>query len=144
MAELYPNPDYPSALTLASQHDSLLPFDALCASFPADSAGASLAYAESDSFVRYLRDTYGNTGLVALTRAYADGLDCELGATRAVGTPLSQLDARWRESALGQNVVGVAIRNLLPYLVMLGFVLIVPLWSAIASARGRRRNAGKQ
>jgi peptidase MA superfamily protein len=144
MAESYPDPAYPGILALASQNDSLLRFVDLCAAFPADSAGASVAYAESDSFVRYLRDTYGNTGLIALTRAYADGLDCELGATRAVGTPLSQLDARWRESALGQNVVGAAVRNLLPYLVMLGFVLIVPLWSAIVSAYGRRRRAGRE
>jgi hypothetical protein len=142
MAELYPNPDYASALTLASGNGTLLPLDDLCASFPADSGRAFLAYSESDSFVRYLRDAYGYTGLVALTKAYSDGLDCEIGATRAVGTPLSQLDARWRESVLGQNVVGVATRNLLPYFVMLGFVLVVPLWTALASVRERRRDAG--
>ncbi len=141
MAELYPNPDYASALTAASKNDSLLPMGDLCASFPADSGRAFLAYAESESFVRYLRDTYGNTGLVALTKSYADGLDCELGATRAVGTPLSQLDARWRESALGQNVAGVAARNLLPYLIMLGLTLIVPVWGAIDTIREGRRNA---
>ncbi|HEX2696107.1 MAG TPA: peptidase MA family metallohydrolase, partial [Anaerolineales bacterium] len=68
-AELYPNPDYVQALKAAGASDSLIPFPDLCASFPADSGRAFLAYAESESFVRYLRDTYGNTGLVALTRA---------------------------------------------------------------------------
>src|SRR5208283_445419 len=84
MEELYPNPDYANALEVAGKNNSLLSFEDLCASFPADSGRAYLAFAESQSFVRFLRDTYGNTGIVALTKAYADGLDCNLGATRAV------------------------------------------------------------
>jgi hypothetical protein len=141
MEELYPNPDYTSVLEAASKNDSLLPIENLCVSFPADSGRAYLAFAESQSFVRFLRDTYGNTGIVALTKAYADGLDCDLGATRAVGVPLNQLDARWRESVLGQNIAGVAMRNLLPYLIILGLTLIVPVWSAIHAIANGRRNA---
>ena len=138
MVELYPNADYANALTLASKNGSLLPFTDLCVSFPTDSGRAYLAFAQSQSFVRYIRDTYGNTGLIALTKAYADGLDCELGATRAVGVPLSQLDTRWRESVLGQNVAGVALRNLAPYLLMMGLVLVIPLWGALTMIRNRR------
>jgi hypothetical protein len=141
MEELYPNPDYARALDTASKNNSLLSFDDLCASFPADSGRAYLAFAESQSFVRFLRDTYGNTGIVALTKAYADGLDCDLGATRAVGVPLNQLEVRWRETVLGQNMVGVASRNLLPYLLILGLVLIVPVGSAIGVIVLRRKNA---
>lgn len=139
MVELDPKPDYANALSLASKSGTLLPFTDLCASFPTDSGRAFLAYAQSQSFVRYLRDTFGNTGLTALTKAYADGLDCELGATRAVGVPLSQLDARWRESVLGQNVAGVALRNLAPYVLMTGFVFLIPLWGVITMLRNRRR-----
>jgi hypothetical protein len=120
MAELSPNPDYAGALRAASQNNSLIPFADLCTAFPPDSGRAFLAYAQSESFVRYLRETSGDTGLVALAKAYADGLDCDLGATRALGAPLSRLEARWRESALGQNVAGVATRNLLPYVILLG------------------------
>jgi hypothetical protein len=141
LAELSPNPEYATLLALASQSNSLLPLSDLCASFPADSGHAFLAYAESESFVLNLRDTYGNTGLVALTKAYADGLDCELGATRAVGVPLSRLDARWRESLLGENAAGVAAGNLLPYLLLLGLTLIVPVWGAVGILLERRRNA---
>ena len=140
MEELDANPDYASALEAASRNNSLLPFSELCASFPADSGRAYLAFAESQSFVRFLRDTYGATGLVALTRAYADGLDCDLGATRAVGTPLNELDARWRETVLKQNVLGVASRNLLPYLIILILMLIVPIWGAIGILTARRKN----
>jgi hypothetical protein len=141
MEELYPNPDYTRALEAASKNDSLLPLEDLCVSFPADSGRAYLAFAESQSFVRFLRDTYGNTGIVALTKAYADGLNCDLGATRAVGAPLNQLDARWRESVLGQNIAGVAVRNLLPYLIILGLTLIVPVWGVIHMIAKGKRNA---
>ncbi len=141
MEELYPNPDYANALEVASKNNSLLSFENLCASFPADSGGAYLSFAESQSFVRFLRDTYGNTGIVALTKAYADGLDCDLGATRAVGVPLNQLDTRWRETVLGQNVAGVAAQNLLPYLIILGLTLIVPVWGAIGVITTGRKNA---
>ncbi len=142
MAELYPNPDYARALQIASRNNSLIPLTDLCAAFPPDSGRAFLAYAESESFVRYLREKYGNTGLVALTQSYADGLDCDLGATRAVGTPLNQLDTRWRENTLGQNIAGATLSDLLPYLIIMGLVLIVPLWGAIGAIRTARHHAG--
>ncbi len=141
VAELYPNPDYASALKAASQSNTLLPFSDLCASFPADSGGAFLAYAQSESFVRYLRDTYGNTGLVALTQAYADGLDCNLGTTRAVGVPLNVLETRWRAYVSGESVASVAAFNLLPYIIFLGLTLLVPIWGALGIIRERIRNA---
>ncbi len=141
IAELYPNPDYASALKAASRNNALLPFSDLCASFPADSGGAFLAYAQSESFVRYLRDTYGNTGLVALTKAYADGLDCNLGTTRAVGVPLNVLETRWRAYVSGESVASVAAFNLLPYIIFLGLALIVPIWGALGIVRERIRNA---
>jgi hypothetical protein len=138
-AELYPNPDYARALTLASKNHTLKNLNDLCASFPADSGSAFLAYAESESFVRYLRSTYGDTGMVALIKSYADGLDCDLGAMRALGTPLDQLDTRWREAALGQNTAAVAARALLPYVILLLLILIVPIGGAIAVILERRK-----
>lgn len=141
MMEIYPNPDYKHALDIASQNNSLISFDELCASFPADAGNAYLAYAQSQSFVSYIRETYGTSGLARLTKAYSDGFNCELGATNALGTPLSQLDARWRESTLGQNVTGVAARNLSPFILLMILVLVVPLWGAIDMLRQRRKNA---
>lgn len=140
MVEQYPNADYAQALKIASQNDSLVPFLDLCDSFPPDTGRAFLAYAQSQSFTRYLRETYGTTGLTALTKHYADGLDCEVGATRALSVSLNQLDTRWREAVLGQNVIGVAIRNLSPYMAVMALVLIVPLWGAIDMIRGRRKS----
>jgi Peptidase MA superfamily len=127
MAELYPNPDYAQALTLASQNGSLLPITDLCDSFPPDASRAYLAYAESQSFVGFLRDTYGIPALFSLASAYADGLSCDQGVVRALNTSLANLDTRWRESELGANVVGVVLRNMLPYLGLFVFLLLIPL-----------------
>lgn len=143
LAELYPNPDYAQALKVAGKGDSLLHLVDLCDSFPPDSGRAFLAYAESQSFTRYLYETYGTSGLEALTKAYMDGLDCELGATRAIGSPLSQLDTRWRENVLGQNAVAVAIRNLAPLALLMLLILIVPLWGAIDILRTKRKRASE-
>ena len=127
MVELYPNPDYDQALLKASQNNTLIPIPDLCDSFPLDASNAYLAYAESKSFVRFLRDSYGTTTLYSLLSAYADGLSCEQGVVRAMSTSLASLDARWRESVLGQNVAVVSLRNLLPYLGLFVFLLLIPL-----------------
>ncbi len=140
MAE-YPNPDYKHALDIASGNNTLLSFADLCVSFPADAGNAFLAYAQSQSFVTYIRETYGTSGLARLTKSYSEGFNCELGATNALGTPLSQLDLRWREIVLGQNVTGVAFRNLSPYLLLMALVLVVPMWGAIDMLRQRRKRA---
>jgi hypothetical protein len=140
MIELYANPDYARALQIASENDTLIPFENLCASFPVDAGSAFLAYAQAQSFVTYIRDSFGTSGLARLTDAYSEGFNCELGATQALGTPLSQLDQRWRETVLGQNVGGVALRNLAPFLFLLFLVLVVPIWSAVVVLRQRRKN----
>ncbi|GAB1471534.1 hypothetical protein MASR2M66_24120 [Chloroflexota bacterium] len=143
MVEVYPNPDYARALEIASANNGLIPFKDLCASFPADSGSAYLAYAQSQSFVTYIRDSFGVSGLTRLISTYSDGFECDLGATKALGSSLNQLDARWRETALGENHGGVAFRNLLPFLLLLGIVLLVPLWSAIDMLRRRSQHVSK-
>jgi hypothetical protein len=127
LAEINPNADYDRVLLDASNRGVLIPIADLCASFPADSAQAFLAYAEARSFTTYLRDTYGAPALLNLAKTYTEGVDCENGAQRALGTSLSQLEMNWREKTLGQNVWGVALRNMLPYLVLLALLIFVPL-----------------
>lgn len=137
--EQYPDPEYKRALDVASEKDTLIPFTKLCKGFPPDSGGAYLAYAQSKSFVNYIYANYGASGLAQLLSTYSDGLDCELGATRALGVSLSQLDVRWRENVLGQNIIGVAARNLSPFMLIMALVLIVPLWGMIDLLRQRRK-----
>ncbi len=142
IAELYPNPDYARALEVAAANRTLIPFLDLCAAFPADYGSVFQAYAQSQSFVSYIRDSYGASGLLRLMNAYGDGFDCDLGATKALGVSLRQLDARWRENALGQNQLWAAFRNLLPFLLLLVLVLLVPIWGAIDASRFRKKKRG--
>ena len=141
MMETYTNPDYARVLEIATANNTLIPFEDLCASFPADSGSAYLAYAQSQSFVTYIRDSFGISGLTRLTSAYSDGFECDLGATKALGTSLNQLDMRWRETVLGQNSTSAAFYNLLPFLLLLVIVLLVPIWSIIDVMRRSRKRA---
>ena len=140
-AEIYPNSDLEATLTDAVNANALFPLADLCASFPRESVSALQAYAQAKSFVRFLIDRFGTTGLSALISAYADGMDCEQGANRALEQPLSQLDVLWRESALGENRGGVALANLLPYFVVLGLAMFIPLWGWASRALARRKLA---
>ena len=143
VVEQYPDPEYKRALDDASSKDALIPFTKLCSGFPPDSGGAYLAYAQSQSFVKYIYESYGASGLSRLIGAYSDGMTCEPGAAKALGVSLSQLDVGWRETVLGQNVIGVAARNLSPFVLIMALVLIVPLWGMIDLLRQRKKREEK-
>jgi hypothetical protein len=143
MMERSPNPEYTKALQTASQNDSLLSLGDLCASFPADARNAFLAYAQAQSFVTYLRNTYGNSGITRLMDSYSAGLSCELGATNALGISMSQVEKHWRESVFGQNVLGAAAGGLAPFMFLMALVLSISLWGAI-NMIWQRRKRGEQ
>jgi hypothetical protein len=138
LVEINPTPDYDRVLANYSDRNALIPLHVLCASFPADSASAFLAYAQARSFTTYLRDTYGAPALLNLANIYAGGVDCENGFQDVFGTSLSRMDATWREKALEQNVLGVAFRNMLPYLVLLALVILVPFLLGLNSAHQKK------
>jgi hypothetical protein len=138
LVEINPTPDYEQLLLNYSDRNALIPLRDLCASFPADPASAFLAYAQARSFTTYLRDTHGAPALLNLAKVYAGGVDCENGFQNVFGTSLSEMDATWREEALGQNVLGVALRNMLPYLVLLLLLILVPLVVGLNSARQKK------
>jgi hypothetical protein len=142
MAELYANPDYDYVLKQASRDHTLIPLSSLCDTFPADASGAFQAYAESASFVRYLRDTYGSSGMAALVQAYADGQSCEQAPRQAMDTSLTRLESDWREQVLGENPAGTALRNLLPFYVMMGLILLIPGWGVLLWWRGKGKSNG--
>jgi len=137
-AELYPNAEYDRALADASARGGVFHIKDLCASFPANSADAFLAYAEARSFTTYLRGIYGSDGLLNLAGIYATGVDCERGTERAFGVPLAKLEMDWRTAVLGENVLGSMLKNLTPYLVLLLVVIFVPLLGIINSMRSTK------
>lgn len=132
--ELSVNPDYPRAISSASENNTLLPLASLCASFPPDSGSAFLAYAQSESFTDYFINKYGQTAMLGLIKAYGDGLDCEQGARETVGESLTQLQADWQSSDLGINPGLAALGGFAPYLVLLVVILGVPLANAFITS----------
>ena len=142
LVEIYPNPDYDRVLADAAQSDNLIPLSSLCASFPADTGQAFLAYAESRSFTDYLHQTYGSTGLLKLASSYADGVECGRGPELAFEISLSSLENRWRAARLGQTPILPALQNLAPYLVLLCIVIGIPFISIMVTMRRKGNQNG--
>jgi hypothetical protein len=144
LAEIYPNADYDRVLTEAGAQDKLIPLKDLCFSFPVDAGQAFLAYAESRSFISYLHDSYGSSGLSSLAASYADGVDCEHGTERVFGVSLPSLEQKWRSSVLGGNRFLPALQNISPYLVLLCLVLIIPFIGIVGTLRRKGNHDGPE
>jgi len=131
MVETYPNADYERSLRLAAQNQTLIPLTDLCTVFPLDAQGAFLAYAESDSFTRHLYTNGGASNLLALARAYGDGLGCSQGLERTYNKSLDVLESEWQATQLGvsQTFLPTLLETLpyigLPMLILLPMVLIM-------------------
>jgi hypothetical protein len=142
MAEV-PNPDYQVILSKAAEKQSVISFAELCNGFPADASRAFLAYAQADSFVRYLYSQYGANTVQSLLAAYANQMDCERAVEVTYGKSLVQLEREWQQVRLGMNTARSALEKLLPWLLLLLVTLTGP---AIVSftAGAQRRSAGKR
>ena len=94
--EVGSQPDADQAVQRAAKDGSLIPLATLCRSFPSDESPALLAYAESRSFVGYLRDTYGLTAVRRAMADYAAGAECGQGFSAATGKNIETLEKSWR------------------------------------------------
>ena len=94
------DPDLLSALVAARAAGRLLPLSRLCGTFPSDPDQARLAYAQSESLVRFIRERYGSAGVAALLRAYAGGADCAAGVESGLGITLASLEQQWLTTSL--------------------------------------------
>lgn len=147
------NPNYAELLSVAREQNVLIPIAELCGAFPPETSRVLLAYAESEAFTRYIVNKYGDTGLVSLAQAYADDLDCQQGAVRALGSPLNQVEAQWLGNApAAPDVVNtdtpqsVDSSDWTPYLALLLMMLIAPVGFIAVVWRmplGRRRPGSK-
>jgi hypothetical protein len=135
ISEIYPSSDYPRSLEFATKNQTLLSFSDLCGDFPSDASSRFLAYAQSESFTRYIVDEYGISGLNRLIQAYGDGLGCEQGVQRALGLPLSQMEYTWRAAYLGENRSALVFQNLSGYLLVFFVLLVVPMAPVIISLK---------
>jgi hypothetical protein len=138
--ELSPDPAYALALQRAIQDGKLIPLTTLCYPFPEEADRALLAYAQSQSFVRYVQETYGWSQIRALIDAYKDGLECSTGVKQTLGADLTTLERDWRVWMEQQNqdsavsvtwtYAATVVRDLAPWLILMG-LLVMPaciLW----------------
>ncbi len=145
--ERSPDPAYALALQRASQDGKLIPMTTLCHPFPTETDRALLAYAQSQSFVSYLQQTYGWTQMRALIDAYSNGLECSTGVKQTFGADLATLERDWRVWMEQQNqdsavsatwaYVATVVRDLAPWLILMG-LLCVPacvMWVGTRFAR---------
>jgi hypothetical protein len=139
LAEVVTNSTYDTTLRDAVARKDWIPLSTLCGSFPDDTDRALLSYAEARSFAGYLHEAYGSTGLLNLATAYANGADCENGPELVFGTSLSLLEEGWHTSLVGQKPFRPALQDIMPYLVLLGLILIFPIFGVLSSTF-RRRN----
>lgn len=136
--QTHPDPNMDTLLERARLEGRLIPLRDLCAPFPTDPAQALLAYAESGSLVRYIRQRYGDSGLRALLRAYADGADCDTGVWQALRISLDQLERAWRAdlSGMGKWMLWVSENGAGLTLWGLSILLAIPV--ALAGSRPPR------
>jgi hypothetical protein len=147
IAELYPNSEYQRVLLDAVETKKLHSTAMLCNSFPSDASGAFLAYAQSASFVQFLYQNYGASGIRRLIEEYLNGLGCEEGVLSAYGTSLTQLDLRWQQKTFKSNPLFDVVNQLLPFFliaVLLIFPLIIVAGNANHSRKSRPLNATKK
>lgn len=124
--ELYPNADYSRSLEQARLHQTLIPMSSLCLSFPRDASNAFLSYSQAASFVKYLQNTYGSSGLSKLITYYTDGMGCSEGMYAAFGLSLEQMDTNWRQKILKVNFTELAWVKLSPYMFLFAVIILVP------------------
>jgi hypothetical protein len=136
--ELRPNPDYYIILNSAIEKDGLIPITELCNNFPTDASGIYLAYAQADSFTRYLHRQYGSPGLQALFHNYSTGMDCERGLELALGETLKQSESQWIVDISGMTTTESAVNNILPWAFLLIIVLGMPALLSIGYLNRRK------
>lgn len=138
LAELYPNPDYEIVLINAVKSNTLIPMEQLCGPFPVDASAAFLAYAQSESFTRYLYQNYGGSGLEGTMHAYLDGMGCVEAPFTGLGISLTNLESNWRDNLQGLNQHTSDLRILLPYLLLLMLLLVIPIGAGLLVLRKRK------
>ncbi len=129
-----PDPDLEPALAAARDTGEFLSLQRLCGPFPGDDV--RLAYAQSTSVVRYIRQRFGSEGMHRLVTTYAEGASCEAGVPAALGLTLGELETQWRRDAVDMGVAQ-RWRLLAPWALLAGVVLLGPLVFIALTARRR-------
>lgn len=120
------HPDYAAArLEEALEDGETIPLSDICHSVPSDEDLALLAYAQSEAFVGYLQNEYGNQGLQHLIAEVAGGAGCQSAPLRALGLSLAELNEDWLQQEMPQSMLRRAWLNGRGWIVLIlaGFFL---------------------
>jgi hypothetical protein len=131
-------PAYQLVLEAAVRSGQLLPLETLCAPFSTDAGAAQLAYAQSQSLVQHIRNTFPD-GVRKLLGAYAGGATCGGGVEQALGATLSALEWKWRASLAPQGTWQSFNSSVAPWVVLALMVSLALL--PFAFVRRKRRVA---
>lgn len=96
--EQLPTTDHTLVLEEARTQGQLLSLADLCVPFPPNPQTAFLAYAQSGSVVKFIRERYGARGIRDLLAAYRNGASCAVGVQEALNVSLSGLETTWQVS----------------------------------------------
>jgi len=135
-------PSYQLALEAAFRNKQLMTLETLCAPFPADAGLAQLAYAQSQSFVQFLRNRDPDA-IRRLLGAYAGGATCSGGVEQAMGSTLGALELAWRAS-LGPQGAGLALIDSVGGWIVMAILVslaLIPLAFVTRKPRPRKRQS---
>lgn len=124
-------------LARAASTGSLIPMADLGRSFPAHHNVASLAYAQSFHFVRYLEQNYGREAIAETMRDVREGRDFGDALGEATGQNLAAIQSSWRES-ITENTSWLAILRE-DTAIFFGAILIFVIGYMVQRRRKRRR-----
>jgi len=131
-------PEYRDMLQAAWQNNDMIPFSELCRSFPSKETRAGLAYAQADSFVRFLYNTYGEISLENLLNAYKQGYSCENGIRRAFDLDLEALEKDWHKETFNSSILPGSLQTAFTWLIMLLLLFATPLGLILFNSRKKR------
>ena len=86
---------YDDIMTRIVAQDEFVSLRGITGSFPAASRAALNAYAQSNSLVAYIIETWGREGVAQLLEAYAGGVSDNEAVQAALGISLEELDRAW-------------------------------------------------
>ena len=91
-----PDSGFSDRVEEAARNGELIPLRALASNFPNDPEKALLSYAESESVVRYIEQTYGIEAMTRLVAQFKSGVTDDTAVESALGISLDELDSGWR------------------------------------------------
>lgn len=124
--EFFPNPEQEAVLDKAQQEGKLIPFSQLCQSMPTDNEQVVIAYAQVDSFLEFIQDEYGVTGIQAMISAYDQGVGCERGVEIALDTSLPALEREWKKTTFSSQKFSDLKYLFMPWLLIV-ILIVIPV-----------------